>query len=799
MSFPSSIACLAASWLCVVTSVGVAAVEVAPRATFDFVTKGGIRYPGVRFKRSATVAGSNYELLAASTPSGPWSTCFSVLEPVAGSSDEVVLRQAAVTSGAYGFLRLKVSSATAPAPAEYTIQGPVTMGEMVTVGRASWQSDSSPAIRYQWLLNGVAIPGETRSWLVVPAADGVLSCEITISDGGQGSVIRTVGTPIPQAPFSFRWRLDGARDFPSVGEGAVVPQWTGTGISSAVQDLATARPVYRNHAVTFDGNDHLSFPMWEGGIGGSWTIAALAKFDNPSIPDYGTLWGATSNRALETFHFKNGLGLITGTEKEAFVASPGFGLLLPNDNWRKVVMTSEGGTIRCWIDGVGQSTAATTGVAASLSGAFRVGKGRDGSANAPFSLRWLAFYPSSLNAAQLGALSTYLEGLKEGQSPPTTLFIEGGQSNHQVSHATTSGMRAAAFPNPSFAVDAGTGGTPLYYWWSFVHNDPRQGMGVCPEIDVSAAPVNSVARQAAGKFRGQATLDSWKTALEGIAANPRRQVFVHWSEGETATGDSRYTWLPNTDGDWSLVMKDAYQNADDYPTLAAGWNAHIRTTYACPDAFFIYHFVAFPDALQPGMVQEEGIVRRNWNLRQAMRNDPRWLANDITGMEREPDNIHLTSPATKAVSSPDTGSECFGRAQVRLDRAAAHLATLSYDARMLAMRAIDMGQELTDAQMDACEAFVASPAFGHLHSLVVPVLVASNKTFDQPRARRSNLLVHLWDRYNTKFEAVQPPRTLVHSEPGADPAAIRSAVGALLTAWGLQDQIDVVEDLPDLK
>jgi len=610
-----------------------------------------------------------------------------------------------------------------------------------------------------------------------------------------GGIIRTEsggGAITGTAPYTPLWMLDATVDFPTATNGDAVSQWTGTGITSSTQGTSGARPTFSGKAVTFDGGDFLSFPMWTAGIGASWTLAALIKFDT-GLANYQTFWGA-STRALETYWFKDGLSVVTAAGTEAALIGDGGSLTTPNSNWRAIVITCTGGNVTCRIDGISQTHATAMGIVAGLTGSWRLGKGYDAATPAKFTIRWMAFYSAVLSANQITLLRWYLRAKKRSENPTTIVQIGGGQSNHQYSSGTTTVMRSAVLSNSSFAIDGGTGGTPLYYWWRFKNNDALQGQELCPVFDVSAAPNGTVAKEATGKFRGQATLDSWDACLEGIADNPRTSVFFFWIEGETATGDSRYTWLPNNTGAWTSAPTDPYWNADNYGTLATGWNAFLRDRYAST-AYFIYHFISFPAALNPGAIQEEGIVRRNWNVRQAMASDTRWLANDITDFPREADNIHLSNPATAPGSVPNTGSECLGRAQIRLANKAAKLATLAWSPRMLAMRTLDVGFELSDGQIDACTTFAASTGFSDIYSLTIPVLTATS-AFDQARARRCNLMVHTKDRYNSKFATSAPANTIVRCNSGANTSAISTAVTALLTAWGLSNTVTVTADTP---
>jgi hypothetical protein len=581
--------------------------------------------------------------------------------------------------------------------------------------------------------------------------------------------------------------LDASRDFSGISNGTAIAQWNGVGIASSTQATSSARPTYSGKAVTFDGGDFLSFPMWNGGIGSAWTLAALIKFD-AGLANYQTFWGS-NGRVLETYWFNDGAWCINGAGTEAVLITDKTSYTTPNSNWRRLIITSDGTTTTVYLDGVVLKQTLAMGIVASLSGSWRVGKSHDGATPAKFTLRYLSFYPRVLNAGDINRLKIFLRAKKNSEAPATNLLIGGGQSNWVYSHRNTDPTLAAAISNPTFANHGGVGGTPLYYWWWFKNNDPAQGMEVCPAFDVSAATPGSAASYQVGKFQGQATIDYWDAALDAIVDNTRTNTFIRWIEGETMTGDSRENWLPNNSGNWTSIPSDPYYFADNYATLAAGWNAYLRGRYGA-GAYMLYHYISL--AYDPGPVQTEGIARRNWNVRQAMRTDANWFANDITDFPREPDNIHLTNTDSAAGGgTPNSGSEALGRAQLRLINAAAKLATLGYEARMLAMRAIDVGFELTNAQMDACTAFAASTGYSDIYSLVVPVLPATNTAFDRPRARRCNLMAHAKDRYNTKFVTSAPANTTVTVNLGANVSAITTAVTNLLTAWGLSDTITV--------
>lgn len=588
------------------------------------------------------------------------------------------------------------------------------------------------------------------------------------------------------------WSLDATRDFSGVGDGSSVSQWSGRGITSSTQSTSAARPTYSGQAVTFDGGDFLSFPMWTGGIGTSWTLTALIKFD-AGLANYQTFWG-TNGRVLETYWFNHGAWCINGTGTEAVLITDKNSYTTPNSNWRRLIITSNGTTTTVYLDGVVLQQTLAMGVVTSLSGSWRIGKSSDGATPAKFTLRYMSFYPRVLNAGEINRLKVFLRSKKKAEAPSTTALIGGGQSNWVYSHRNTDPILAAGISNPTFANHGGVGGTPLYYWWRFKNNDSAQGMEVCPVFDVSGATPGSAASFQVGKFQGQATLDYWDSAMDAIVDNTRADTFIRWIEGETMSGDSRDMWLPNNSSNWNSVPTDPYWNADNYGTLAAGWNAYLRGRYGS-GAYMLYHFISL--AYDPGAVTTEGMARRNWNVRQAMRSDPKWLANDITDFPREPDNIHLTNTdSSGGGGTPNSGSEALGRAQLRLINAAAKLSTLGYEARMLAMRAIDVGSELTNAQMDACTTFAASTGYSDIYSLVIPVLPATNTAFDRPRARRCNLMVHAKARYNTKFVTSAPANTTVLCGVGANTSAISTAVTALLTAWGLSDTVTVTADLP---
>ena len=481
------------------------------------------------------------------------------------------------------------------------------------------------------------------------------------------------------------------------------------------------------------------------------------------------------------------------------MVTDGYAKTTPNTCWRTVILTSDGTTTSCTIDGTKVNRTLAMGLAASLTGNWRVGKSYDGATPAKFTLRWMGFYNRQLTTSETTSLRKFLRAKKRNENPNITLWIEGGQSNHQVSHAVTSTMRSAAY-NSVCAVDGGSGGTYFGFWWRFVNWNPANAQELTPYYSGTGATNGSVAREATypvNKFHGPDNIAAWDAMLADFSDNPRDATFIVWIQGENDAADSRYMWFANNNSDWTAAPTDPYYNADNYGTLATGWNSYLRSRYNASSAYLLYHFVSFEKTYQAGLdtISKEAIARRNWNVRQAMITDARWFANDITDFPREPDNIHLNSPATTG-TTPDSGSECLGRAQIRIANAAAKLSTLGYQARMLAMRAIDVGFELTNAQMDACTTFVAATGYSDIYSLVIPVLPATNTTFDRPRARRCNLMVHSKDKNNSAFSATAPANTTVLCGVGANTSAISTAVTALLAAWGLSDTVTVTADSP---
>jgi len=594
------------------------------------------------------------------------------------------------------------------------------------------------------------------------------------------------GIVLPNLPADhLLWSLDATRDFPGVADGTAVSKWIGVGIASAPQS-PSLQPVFRQQAVVFDGiDDFLHFPLWPGGVGKSWTLSFLLKM-RPGANPYDCLCGCdnSGNRALELFTRDGGLGSVNSTEFVPFRSQR----LAGSDNWHVLTVRFNGTVVRCRLDSV-EVTMADAQRLTSV-GFWNLGCSYSNNLSAPITVRWAGFYDRTLNDDEVLSLDAYLEAKKLNEYPPTQLFLGGGQSNFGYSYAQIGPALSAAYDNPSFAFGGIYGGTALCNWMR--NNDQGTGYDVCPNYDTSSAPYASPAYYAVGKVGGAQVLQDWRSLSSSVSKNPKSFSVGIFFQGENDCATSTNQWVPNGNSNWYTTYSDPYALADSYGARAFAWNGAIRSSQGLPDMFMIYERVAYAPALAMDAVATEALHRQRKSLLDGMANDPRWFYVDTEGCSRVADNVHLSGPLDLPPSSPDSGSECVARSVVRLTRAALHLAGLSFHARMLAQRAIGCGFELSDFQMDACERLASSVDFTLIHSLVIPVLPAANTTFDQPRLRRCNLLLHLGDKYEAAFVGATPANTTVICKPGANTNAISAAVATLLSDWGLSDTVTVV-------
>lgn len=605
---------------------------------------------------------------------------------------------------------------------------------------------------------------------------------------GTKKFFRLAVTPEDFAPTELAplWQLDATTDFSSTADGAAVSKWTGSGLVSAVQSTAARRPVFSGQSLVFDGvDDHLSFPMWPQGVDTDWTIAALIKVREGIRRDaclFGGDWSA--NNALTMSNIEGAL----------FTSIPGYSGLMSveecamsaNENWRVIIIRSSGTQFKVWLDwyqGIVAGSPNTTGA----TGNFNVGCGWGATQTAaPVSVRYLAYFPSSLGDEETGKLARWLERKKLNEYPPVALFFGGGQSNFLSSLNSLRPELISSFGNTAYAFGPIYGGTSLCMWMR--DNDAGTGYEVTPYYDLSAAPPNSKAPYYQIRHSGTKVIDDWNKRASAVRKNPKSLAACIFVQGESDTGDARTVWKPNGNGDYNTTFSEPFHLVDTYGARARAWNTEVRAQTGFPGMFFVYETVTFAPwfGLVPG--QAEGILRQRRSLIDSLRHDPRCFVVDTTELPR-PDGVHFSRPADVPAEVPNTGAERFARSTSRLLAQGPALAALDYDARMLAMRALDSGFVLDAPKLEACRTFAAHPLFPKLKSLVIPTLPSANAV-DQERLRRCNLVLHLKALDGVPFVATAPPNCQVVCEPGTDTAALGMALAGLLQAWGVPGPVD---------
>lgn len=592
------------------------------------------------------------------------------------------------------------------------------------------------------------------------------------------------------ASLSPQWQLDATTDFPE-GASGTISQWSGTGVTSLQQSSAAYRPVLENGAVAFDGvDDYLALPMWQGGVSTTWTFAVLFKVREGIGADRGLFCGSTTaNQVLSFSHREAGL----------YSHMPGFDQLVlqencalaPNENWKILIVRSNGSEIKTWLDwyrGSVTGTPRTTG----QSGNYHLGCGWSNTLTAaPVTIRYMSFFPTCLSDEDTARMERWLERKKNNEYPPVALFYGGGQSNYLGSLAALRREMISSFGNTAFAFGGHYGGRTLTIWEK--DKDDGSGYEVCPYYDFTAAPQDSRVRSLIDAHSGTRVLNDWKVRAAAVKKNPKSLSACIFVQGETDTGDARTIWKPNDHGDFYVTYPGKFDLADSYGPRATAWNSSIRSETGTPDMFFVYEIVNFDPGISADQV--EGVLRSRRSLLDAAEADPRWFLVDTTELPRS-DGVHLTRPEYQTDQVPNTGVELFARSTGRLLAHASALASLDTNARMLAMRAIDSGMELDEAKIEACRVFAAHPLFPQLRSLVIPTLTTDNAV-EQARLRRCNLLLHVGDKNSLGFLPAAPPACRAVCTQGTDLEALRTAISTLLTAWGVPGAVDFPENFAD--
>ena len=245
-------------------------------------------------------------------------------------------------------------------------------------------------------------------------------------------------------------------------------------------------------------------------------------------------------------------------------------------------------------------------------------------------------------------------------------------------------------------------------------------------------------------------------------------------------------------GGYNLRNAEPYWLSDTYGRRSAAWNAAIRQATGHSEMVFIYERIAFSPSNPLTAVQTEAIHRQRRTQLDAIAEDSRYLLVDTEEFPRF-DGVHFSSPDYQSSEVPNTGTERFTRATVRLINASERLAIMSNHARMLAMRALDSGAILDESRFQACETLAAAPGFESLRSLVIPSLTAENAV-DQDRLRRCNLVMHLGGKYPLSFASSAPTGPVATAVAGTDLEALQGALGIFIEAWGLPGSIAVSEE-----
>ena len=596
----------------------------------------------------------------------------------------------------------------------------------------------------------------------------------------------------PFSPASLRpaWQLDAQANFRKVSEGKPVIQWRGKGIKTLKQMRADSRPIYSRGAVVFDGKgDHLTIPMWKNGVGQDWTVAALLKLREGAESHHALFGGDdAANFAMRMVHRDGGVyGFVPGYTS---LVPPEMNAFTPNDNWRILIVRSDGTKVTTHLDWYRDSkegAAAITG----RTGNFVLGAGNvPATSSSPVSLRYLAYFPSYLSDEDTDRMTLWLEEKKGVEYPPAILFYGGGQSNYMGTQSTLRRELPLVFGNVAFAFGDHYGASPLNLWMK----DDASGTGfeICPFYDLSAAPLNTSAYYIGAAHSGTKVIDSWNLRATAVDKNPVTKKVCIFIQGETDCGDATRLWQPNGNGFYNLRHATPYWLADTYGARSLAWFATVREQTGSPEMTIIAERIAFSPGYLLSEIQIEAGHRQRRSQLDSLAQDPRYLLVDTTEFPRF-DGVHFSSPDYQAAEIPNTGTERFTRATVRLVNASDQLATLSYHARMLAMRAIDCGFTLDAAGFAACEALAATPGFTDLRCLVIPTLTSPNP-IDQERLKRCNLLVHLGDKYATGFVAAVPKSPTATSGSGALTAALATAINTLLEAWQVPGAVSVIEE-----
>lgn len=574
------------------------------------------------------------------------------------------------------------------------------------------------------------------------------------------------------ASLSPQWQLDAATDFGLLANGSVLARWSGTGLASSDQANPDWRPVFRDRSVVFDGNgDHLEFPMWSGGVGANWTLVLMLKV-RPEIGPYRGICGGTfeANRSLELQWLGSNLTTRSTANTDPQIIATNYSLF-PNNNWRTLVIRGGPGSVRARIDGY-ETWTGFTPVSTSQSGAFVLGSAYTKQGlSSPISVRYAAFFPRQLSDDELSKLERWIERKKGGEYAETQLFLTGGQSNYAYSNAQLRVALAASFPNPAVATSSHFSGTSLMAW---MRDKAGGGYEVTPRIDLSGAPPGSLAA-IQPMHGGDVTISEWLDQADRVRRNPKSLAAMLFIQGENDAAEAEYQWKPNgvSGGliDYNLHYPSTYALAESYGARSVAWNNAVRAATGFPNLVCIYERVHFVNIVRnPAQIECEFRQRKSQIL--ALANDRRYFVVDTAEIPRE-DGVHFNVE----------GAARFSRSVVRLLKRSGKLSSLTYHARMLAMRLIDSGMELTDAQMDACEVFVSTPSFDKLRSLTIPMLCAPDPV-DQERLRRCNLLVHLSGVYDLGFLTSTPSNTVATAASGANQSLLVAAIQTLQSALG---------------
>jgi hypothetical protein len=147
------------------------------------------------------------------------------------------------------------------------VSGTLAMGETLTCLPGTWSGQPAPTFTYQWLVEGLSIPGATASTYTVLAADRglVLSCRVTATNRVGSSSATSQGRRVPgikpenvEAPHVSGTSAVGQelKCQPGIWKGQPPPEFTyqwlrdGTGIAAATSATYTVELADEGHVLS---------------------------------------------------------------------------------------------------------------------------------------------------------------------------------------------------------------------------------------------------------------------------------------------------------------------------------------------------------------------------------------------------------------------------------------------------------------------------------------------------------------------------------------------------------------------